>query len=216
MSSIAVKPKLSTKALEALSTKLELEDVEAWIVDFVTAISRVDQRANELLHAPNWRELAGPDGPSWAVAANQRIADAVDSTLDPSGANVKLLKAALREAEASDRPGVLYSGMDILDEIRALVTERSYGEIKLNTETAKVLKFELGASVTNTRLVADNIKRHFQLRPERERAVPNALLHDILSKMPDSTPLLLQKKYSYEDKLYKAEMTGASPPWTAR
>ena len=84
----AVKPKLSTKALEALSTKLELEDVEAWIVDFVTAISRVDQRAHELLHAPNWRELAGPDGPSWAVAANQRIADAVDSTLDPSGANV--------------------------------------------------------------------------------------------------------------------------------
>ena len=30
----AVKPKLSTKALEALSTKLELEDVDAWIVDF--------------------------------------------------------------------------------------------------------------------------------------------------------------------------------------
>ena len=211
-----VKSKLSTKALEALSTELELEDIEAWLVDFTTAISRVDERAHVLLHASDWRVLTGPDGPSWALEANKRIADAIDAALNPKGANVKLLKSALREAEGGDRPGVLYSGMDILSEIRALVTDRSLGEIRFGKEVTKVAVFTLGATVTDTRLVADSFKRHFQLRPAQERAVPNALLHEIISKMPESTPTLLLKKQSYEDKLYKSEMTGASPPWTVK
>ena len=144
----SVQPKLSTKSLEALSTALELENIEAWLVDFTTAIGRVDQRAHMLLHTSDWRLLTGLDGPAWALAANKRIADAIHAALDPNGANVKLLKTALREAEGEDRPGVLYSGMDILDEIRALVTERSYGEIRLDKETAKIATFTLGSSRT--------------------------------------------------------------------
>ena len=95
----SVQPKLSTKSLEALSTALELENIEAWLVDFTTAIGRVDQRAHMLLHTSDWRLLTGLDGPAWVLAANKRIADAVHAAFDPNGANVKLLKTALREAE---------------------------------------------------------------------------------------------------------------------
>ena len=50
--------------------------------------------------------------------------------------------AILYCTEGSDRQtGVRFSGMDILDEIRALVTERSYdGQIKLGNESAIVLR----------------------------------------------------------------------------
>ena len=212
----AVKPKLSTKALEALSTKLELEDVDAWIVDFVSAVGRVDKAAHALLHDSEWRELTGPDGPGWAKAANERISDGIHSALDPTGTNVKLLKTALREAEAGDRPGILYSGMDILYEIRALVTERSIGEIKLGTKCTEKASFTLGAAIDDSRLVGDSIKRKFLLKPAAEQAAPNALLHEILSKMPSTMPVLSLKKEKYEDDLYKAEIIGEHPPWTVK
>ena len=51
------------------------------------------------------------------------------------------------------------------------------------------------------------------MKTDAERAAPNALLHEIIAKMPnpDNSTLKL-KKEEYEDKLYKAEMHGGSPP----
>lgn len=61
----------------------------------------------------------------WAVEANKRFASYVDACLDRTGPNVQLLLATLRDAAASDRPDILLSGIDIMEAIAGLVTERS-------------------------------------------------------------------------------------------
>ena len=211
---ISSRSALSTTALSKLSTKLALKDIPNWIKDFKAAVGRVDVQAGLLLSAADWRVLISCSG-DWALEANKRLADAIMASLDSTGDNVILLESKLREADSTDRPGVLFSGMDILEEIQALITERTLGEIKLNSEEAKEIVFKPGASLNSTRLVAEELKKAFVLKPAAERAVPNALLHDLIAKMPDEGGARLAlKKEDYQDSLYKAEMKGASPPWT--
>ena len=103
--------------------------------------------------------------------------------------------------------------MDILENIAALVTDRSLGEIKLNALSVQpVLK--AGDTIDVTRLTADLIKKNFALKTDSERAIPNALFHDVLGYMPVSDPTLKLKKEEYESKLYKSEMHKIEPPWT--
>ena len=105
--------------------------------------------------------------------------------------------------------------MDMLEEIKAMVTRRSLGEIKLNTKETEVITFKAGSTLDETRLVADTIKKRFVLKTEAEPAVPNALLHEIIAKFPDSAdPTLTLQKQTYENDLYKAEMKHVDPPWT--
>ena len=101
---------------------------------------------------------------TWAVNANKRIASALDESLIKTAPGVILLKSNLREAQRTDRPGILYSGMDIIEEIAGLISERSLGEIKLNTKGTKSIVFISGASLNETRLVADSIKKGFVLK----------------------------------------------------
>ena len=115
------KGKLSTKALSALQTDLSFKDITTWLIDFETALGRVDKHAHTLLTSPDWRLLS--ERP-WAQQANMRIADSINAALNPKADNVILYKSHLRDAQTSDRPGILYSGMDMLEEIRALVDGR--------------------------------------------------------------------------------------------
>ena len=208
--------RLTTAAIKALKTRLVLEDIPSWIVDFKAAIGRTDPEAATLLAATNHQsELLGTSGSTWAFDANKRIANVIDSALDPVGDNVILLKSTLRDAEAGDRPGILASGVDMLAEIQALLTERTYGEIKLDKEVTAAVVFVPGATVTETRLIAEKIKRRQVLKTHAEQAIPKALLHEIISKIPDTPEALRKHKNEYERKLYKTEMIGTSPPWTA-
>ena len=184
-----------------------------WITDFTAAFGRLrDNTAHLLLTAPDWHAMLAGGHPA-VVEANKKIATCIFACLDDSSTTVKRLKTKLRTADRTDRPGILFSGMHILDEIAALITERSLGEIKLNSTNEKpVLK--AGAKIDETRLVSDQIQKNFVLKTETERAVPNALLHDIIDYMPASDPILKIKKDEYETKLYKAEMHKNEPPWT--
>ena len=73
---------------------------------------------------PDWRQQM-LDSPQRAVVANRRIATAIDGALDHSADDVVNLISVLRAADRSDRQGILCSGMDIVEEIRSLVTGRS-------------------------------------------------------------------------------------------
>jgi hypothetical protein len=212
-----VKIGLSTKTVERLTTKLELKDIADWITDFTAAVGRVDADAHRLLVSPDWQALMGVPPAAWAVNANKRIAAALDSCLDTSGPNVVLLKFALRQADRTDRPGILFSGMDIIEEIHALVGERTLGEIKLSSAAAKKISFELGATLDATRLKGIEIMKEFALKPAIERSVPNALLHEILSKVPQTADPTLKLEFAtYEKKLFKTELRGLSPPWSPK
>ena len=61
----------------------------------------------------------------------------------------------------------------MMAEIRALVTERTLGEVKLNTKETAALVFEFGSTLDATRLMADKIKKRFALKPMGERASPS-------------------------------------------
>ena len=63
--------------------------------------------------------------------------------------------------------------MDMLEVIKAMVTGRSLGEIKLNTKETATVTFSIGATIDETRFIADTIKKRFVLKTEAERAVPN-------------------------------------------
>ena len=111
----------------------------------------------------------------------------------------------------------MFSGMDMLEEIKAMVTGRSLGEIKLNTKETQIITFKAGSTLDETRLVTDTLKKRFVLKTEAERAIPNSLLHEIIAKFPDSADVTLAlQKQTYENDLYKAEMKRVDPPWTVR
>ena len=203
---------LSTKTLSSLKTKLELPKINDFIIDLKAACGRRDEAAHLLLTSPDWHALLAGGHPL-LVQSNKRIAAYIDACLDTEAPSVILFKSKLREADSTDRPGILFSGMDILEEIAALVTERSLGEFKLNSIVAKPI-LKAGATIDETRITMDTIKKNFTLKIDSERAVPNALFHDVLGYMPDSDPTLKLKKEEYESKLYKAEMHKISPPWT--
>ena len=205
---------LTYKTLSGLMTSLELPTIGNYITDIIAALGRVDTSSYTLATSVDWRALMVNE---WAVKANKRIAIAIDASLNPMAPNVLLLKARLREAESTEHPGILFSGMDILEDIRALVTHRSLGEIKLTADTSALVVFSIGASLGETRLKAEAIKQNFMLKTDLERNVPNAFLHELLSKVPGSNdPMLLMQKARYEDDLYKAEITGTGAPWSAQ
>ena len=205
--------RLTSTTLKTLMSKLDLPDIADYIVDLKAACGRRDLDAHLLLVSPDWRAVLAGGRPAM-IDANKRIAEYVTASIDNKSDNVKRLMSNLRQADSTDRPGVLFSGMDILEEIAALVTERSLGEIKLNSITESTV-FAAGAHINETRIAAISIKKNFALKTDAERAAPNALFHEIITKMPnpDNSTLKL-KKEDYEDKLYKAEMHGESPPWT--
>jgi len=203
---------LSTTTLSKLNTKLELTEINDWITDLTAACGRRDEAAYNLIVALDWRAVLNTADPQ-AIAANKRIAVYIDACLDKTGDNVALLKSKLRDAEHTTRQGILFSGMDQLEEIAALVTQRSLGEIKLSAKADSTV-FVAGADISQTRLTAISIKKNFTLKTDTERAAPNALFHDIIDLMPDSNPTLKIKKDEYESKLYKAEMHKIPPPWT--
>ena len=204
--------RLSSKTLSTLKSKLDLPDISDYIIDLTAACGRRAPDAHLLLVSPDWHaHLAG--GHPTMVNANKRIAEYINASIDKDGSNVKRLMSKLRKAETTDRPGILFSGMDILEEIAALITERSIGEIKLSALSTKPT-LNAGATVDQTRLTADEIQKNFVLKTESERAIPNALFHEILSYMPESDPTLTLKKQEYQSKLYKAEMHKKSVPWT--
>ena len=203
---------LSTKTLSNLKTQLELPEIADFIVDLKAACGRRDESAYLLLTSDNWRALLTGGHPVM-IQANKRIATYVDACLDKEGPNVKLLKSKLRKADSTDRPGVLFSGMDILEEIAALITERSLGEIKFSALASETI-LTAGATIEATRLTADKIQKNFILKTDSERAIPNALFHTILGYMPATDSTLKIKKEEYESKLYKSEMHKIPPPWT--
>jgi len=191
---------------------LELHNINDFLTDIKAAVGRSDADAHALMSDPQWRTNVNTIR---AVRANKRIAAAIDGALDKSADGVMFLLSRLRKSERTDRPGVLYSGMDILEEIEALVTERSLGEIKLNKDAVKDVAFEAGAGIVKSRLVADAIEKYHALKPAGERAVVNSIFHEIISKIPTSGDGQLQlKKEKYEDDLYKSEMRRSPPPWT--
>ena len=104
---------ISTKTISNLKTKLELPEIADFIVDLKAACGRRDEAANFLLMSTDWRALLAGGHPVM-IQANKRIATYVDACLDKEGPNVKLLKSKLRKADSTDRPGILFSGMDIL------------------------------------------------------------------------------------------------------
>ena len=57
----------------------------------------------------------------------------------------------------------MFSGIDILYEIEALITDRTLGQIKLDTK-AMTVRFTPGKSLTDSRLVGDTIKKQFELK----------------------------------------------------
>ena len=204
---------LSTKTLSRLTTKLELPEITNWITDFKSAFGRQrDTTAHLLLTSSDWQAMLAGGHPV-LLDANKGIASCIFACLDDTGPNVKRLKSKLRNADRTDRSGILFSGMDVLEEIAALITERSLGEIKLNTITEKPV-LTAGSNLDETRLKAEDIQKNFILKTDAERAVPNALHHEIIGYMPDSDPVLKIKKQEYESKLYKAEMHKKAVPWT--
>ena len=208
-------PTLKAKDFASIQTRLELPEIRGWLVEFESTIGRIDPDAHALLKAPDSSILLSSSGPSWAIAANKRLAHAITACLDSKAPDVVLFKSSLREAESGDRPGIMFSGIDILYEIEALITDRTLGQIKLDTK-AMTVRFTPGKSLTDSRLVGDTIKKQFELKTYQERAMPNALLHEIINKFPTSTPALEEKKRKYEEKLYKSEIAGTSPPWTTK
>jgi hypothetical protein len=88
------------------------------------------------------------------------------------------------------------------------------GEIKLDSKEADAVKFKTGSQVVATRLVANTIKMQFALKTAAERAMPNAFLHELISKIPDTDDSKLTlKKQDFEDDLFESEMNGTPPPW---
>ena len=126
--------RLTSTTLKSLMSKLDLTDIADYIVDLKAACSRRDPDAHLLLVSPDWRAVLIGGHPAM-IDANKRIAEYVTASIDNNGDNVKRLMSILRQADSTDRPGILFSGMDILEEIAALVTERSLGEIRLSTTT---------------------------------------------------------------------------------
>ena len=210
--------KLSTKTLEKLDTTLELVLVNDFLIDFKAAIGNVDADAFRLLDAVDWRALL--DGsPRWAVDANRRIAEGLFAAFDSGAPNVKRLKSVLRAAESGVSPGIMSSGMDIVEEVRGLVHGRSAGEVKMDAKEGDGLVFKVGAPMSVNRSIADSIEQHFAIRSPAERAVENGILHLMISKVPLSTdPLLAVQKRMYENDLHKAEMASPPqpPPWSVR
>jgi hypothetical protein len=204
-------PSDTLKSLRAHGGKLELHDIKDFIIDLKTAIVLADPDSHILVHSERWRDALDAKG----IRMNKRIATAIDGALDGGADNVIYLKSILRKAHESTRPGILYSGMDIIEQIEALVTKRTVGEIKLTKDAAKSLVFEAGVDVAKTRLRANEIEQHFALKPAAKRAVPNAIMHEYIKKIPDvGDEGLKLKKERYEDELCTAEMNGESPPWT--
>ena len=173
--------KLSTGEILAIEGReLKLEDIPIFAADFKAALGRVDTDAYSLLDA-DYPHAILAHGEPWALEANMRIATALNAALDPKAKNVVLLKARLRRAELSDRRGVTFSGIDILAEITALVEDRSIGEIKLDSDQSSPIVLVTGASVTDTRLAAEQFEiKRFALKPSAQRAVPNAFLHEVI------------------------------------
>ena len=77
-----------------------------------------------------------------------------------------------------------------------MVDQRSIGTIKLDTKEIVDVKFEVGVTQTKTILRGADIRRNFALKPLGERAVENALLHEIIAKIPDTTNAQLTIKKS--------------------
>jgi len=201
-------------AAQLPKTRLKLEEIDDHITDFKSAVGNVDAEAHALFQADDWAALVSSS--SAATEANKRIAVAVMASLDANSKSVVLFRSALREADGTDRPGILSSGMDILQEMTALITDRSHGEIELNSEESEVIAFKPGAGIDDSRLVGETIKKRFVLKPAIQRAVPNAMLHEILSKYPESDSELKSQKKAYKSKLYKSDMAGEPPPWTVK
>jgi hypothetical protein len=194
--------------------KLELENIGDYIVDFKAAVGRVDTEAHRLLVDPFWREVMANE-PEWALRANKRIATAIDGSIDKDAPNVIRLMTILRKADAGDRPGLLFSGMDMLEEIQALVDGRTVGEIKLNTKDGEKIVFKLRLTIDENRLLGNRIEKQFELKPEGERVARNALHHEFIKKIPDTTDVMLTlQKKMYETDLFKSELDGVEPPWT--
>jgi len=96
-----------------------------------------------------------------------------------------------------------------------MVDQRSIGTIKLDYKEVKSIGFEAGATLTTTMLRGAEIRRNFALKPPGERAVENALLHEFIAKIPDTSDAQLTlKKQDFESDLHIAEMHGKPPPWT--
>jgi hypothetical protein len=204
-------PESILKGLRAHGGKLELHDIADFIVDLKTAIVLADPDTSDIIYNPAWRNGLDARG----VRMNTRIATAINGALDGTAKNVKYFKSLMRKANETDRPGILYSGLDMLEEIEALVTDRTIGEIKLNKGTIQDLKFEAGVDLSDSRLRANEIEQHFALKTAAERAVPNALLHEFISKIPDvGDEKLTLIKEDYERKLYTSEVNHEPPPWT--
>ena len=212
----AAEQQLLVKTLSASKSKLDLESIADWVTDLKSAVAQVDGPAHALLTTTDWSSLlSGPNKAPQAIKANKRLSLYILASLDADGDNVKLLKDKLRTADRTDRPGILTSGMDMLAEVLSLVDGRSIGEIKLTKDNHTKVTFQLGMSLTSTRLKATLIRKNFALRTPAERAVPNALHHEMIAKIPDTgNDQLTLKKQKYEDDLYKSEMRQAAPPWT--
>jgi len=211
----AAQMQILVKTLSSAKAKLELATIADWSVDFKAEIGRVDAQALLLLESSEWRSLLDDDSVTWPIEANKRIATYISANLDKSADRVVIFLDRIRTAEARDRPGIAYSGMDQFEEIKAMVEQRSIGTIKLDSKEIKDIQFETGVTQTKTILKGAEIRRNFDLKPPGERAIENALLHEIINKIPDTTDAhLTLKKQDYEDDLHKAEMKGASPPWT--
>jgi hypothetical protein len=106
--------------------------------------------------------------------------------------------------------------MDILEEVTAMVDQRSAGEIKLTSKAAECIGFSLGASIAESRLAAIQIQKFHELKPAKVRAEENSVLHELISKIPDTNdPLLTMQKKTYENDLHKAEIARppVPPPW---
>jgi hypothetical protein len=153
-----------------------------------------------------------------AHQADKRIATTIDATLDKKADNVKLLLSRLRRAARAGEPHIFFSGMRMIESIKALVTSRTIGEINLEKEgghSVSAQQLKAGASINETRLTIEDISKRFALRTAAERAVPNALHHKVIAQIPNTGDATLAiRKRDYEDKLYKAEMHGDAPPWT--
>ena len=62
-------------------------------------------------------------------------------------AGLQLLKARLRKAEASNRQGISFSGVDIIIEVASLLSDCNIGEIKLNSKESKAVAFKIGVPI---------------------------------------------------------------------
>ena len=211
----AAQMQVLVKTLSNAKVKLELATIGDWSADFKSEVGRADAQALLLLESPDWRSLLDESDIAWPIEANTRIATYISANLDKSADRVVIFLNRIRTAEATGRQGIAYSGMDQFEEIRAMVEQRSIGTIKLDSKEMKDVQFEAGATQTKTILRGAEIRRNFDLKPPGERAIENALIHEIIAKIPDTGDAhLTLKKQDYEDDLHKAEMKGAPPPWT--